>query len=124
MTCTGLSPTSTGTEGALDELTAAVDAAQLALGAAVEREYDEECALHRAHQAAQGAPPEQLAQADAWCAAATEQLHQAILDVQRATARRDAARAALARYIARAARSCASRFTTRTPTDSTSALSE
>jgi len=75
MTCTGLTPTSTDIAGALDELTAAADAAQ-------------------------------LAQADAWCAAAAEQLHQAILDVQRATARRDAARAALAQYIARAADRC------------------
>jgi hypothetical protein len=67
------------------ELVTAVTAAQAALEVALAREYAQECALHDAHQAARTAPPEQLRQADAWCAAAGDKLHSAILDVKRAT---------------------------------------
>jgi hypothetical protein len=84
--------------GRLDELTAAVAAAKGARDAAAEREWAEEYALHYAHQAARAAPPAQHAQVDAWCAAAADQLHRAILDARRATARLQAARAELARY--------------------------
>jgi hypothetical protein len=69
----------------LPKLVAAVNAAQAALDAALAREYAEECALHDAHQAARTAPPEQLRQADAWCSAAGDKLHSAILEVKRAT---------------------------------------
>jgi hypothetical protein len=67
------------------ELLAAVKAAQVALDVALAREYAEECALHHAHQATRTAPPEELRQADAWCAAAGDKLHSAILEVKRAT---------------------------------------
>jgi hypothetical protein len=67
------------------ELVAAVTVAQAALAVALAREYAEECALHDAHQAARSAPPEQLRQADAWCSAAGDKLHWAILEVKRAT---------------------------------------
>jgi hypothetical protein len=67
------------------ELVAAVHAAKAALDVALAREYAQECALHDAHQAARTAPPEQLGQADAWCAAAGDKLHTAILEVKRAT---------------------------------------
>jgi hypothetical protein len=69
----------------LPELVAAVHAAQAALDVALGREYAQECALHDAHQAARTAPPEQLRQADAWCAKAGDKLHTAILEVKRAT---------------------------------------
>jgi hypothetical protein len=69
----------------LPELVAAVHAAQAALDVALAREYAGECALHDAHQAARTAPPEQLRQADAGCAAAGDKLHSAILEVKRAT---------------------------------------
>jgi hypothetical protein len=71
----------------LGELVPAVHAAQAALEVALAREYAQECALHDAHQAARSAPPEQLRQADAWCAAAGDKLHSAILEVKRATER-------------------------------------
>ena len=67
------------------QLVAAVHAAQAALDVAVTREYAGECAVHDAHQAARTAPPEQLRQADAWCVAAGDKLHSAILEVKRAT---------------------------------------
>jgi hypothetical protein len=67
------------------ELLAAVTAAQTALDVALAGEYAQECALHDAHQAARSAPPEQLGQADAWCAKAGDKLHSAILEVKRAT---------------------------------------
>jgi hypothetical protein len=66
------------------ELVTAVPA-QAALEVALAREYAQECALHDAHQAARTAPPDQLRQADAWCTAAGDKLHSAILDVKRAT---------------------------------------
>jgi hypothetical protein len=69
----------------LRELVAAVNAAQAALDVALAREYAGECALHDAHQAARTAPPQQLRQADAWCAAAGDKLHSAIVEVKRAT---------------------------------------
>jgi hypothetical protein len=69
----------------LRELVVAVNAAQAALDVALAREYAGECALHDAHQAARTAPPQQLRQADAWCAAAGDKLHSAILEVKRAT---------------------------------------
>jgi hypothetical protein len=69
----------------LPELVAAGKAAQAALDVALAREYAQECALHDAHQAARSAPPEQLRQADAWCAKAGDKLHWAILEVKRAT---------------------------------------
>ena len=71
----------------LPELVTAVNAAQAALDVALAREYAGECALHDAHQAARTAPPEQLRQADAWCAAAGDKLHSAILEVKRAIER-------------------------------------
>jgi hypothetical protein len=67
------------------QLVAAVKAAQTALDVALAREYAQECALHHAHQAARSAPPEQLGQADTWCAKAGDKLHLAILEVKRAT---------------------------------------
>jgi hypothetical protein len=69
----------------LPELVAAVHAAQAALDVALAREYAGECALHDAHQAARSAPPEQLRQADGWCAAAGDKPHWAILEVKRTT---------------------------------------
>jgi hypothetical protein len=52
---------------------------------ALAREYAGECAPHDAHQAARSAPPEQLRQADGWCATAGDKLHTAILEVKRTT---------------------------------------
>jgi hypothetical protein len=78
-------------------LVAAVTAAQAALEVALAREYAQECALHDAHQAARTAPPEQLRQADAWCAAAGDKLHSAILDVKRGTEQVAIAHASLRR---------------------------
>ena len=69
----------------LGELVVAVNATQAALDVALAREYAGECALHDAHQAARTAQPEQLGQADAWCAAAGDKLHSAILEVKRAS---------------------------------------
>ena len=78
-------------------LVAAVNVAQTALEVALACEYAQECALHDAHQAARTAPPEQLRQADAWCAAAGDKLHSAILDVKRATEQVAIAQASLRR---------------------------
>ena len=69
----------------LRELVAAVNAARAALDVALAREYAGECALHDSHQAARTAPPQQLRQADAWCSAAGDKLHSAIVEVKRAT---------------------------------------
>lgn len=85
------------------QLAAAVDAAEAALAAAIEREYAEECALHYARQAARTASAEQIRQADAWCAAADDQLHKAIVDVQRTTAQLRSARHALVVFQSRSA---------------------
>jgi hypothetical protein len=76
----------------------AVRAARTAHAAAVEHEYAEECALHYARQAARHAPAGQLVQADAWCAAASDKLHEAIVEVCRATAQLQAAEADLDRF--------------------------
>lgn len=73
-----------------------VDAANARLAAALEHEYAQECALHYAHQAARHAPADQQAQADAWCAAAADRLHQAVLAVRRTRAVMDTLEAQLA----------------------------
>jgi hypothetical protein len=81
----------------------AVTTAQAALAAAQARQYDEECALHYAHQAARTASADQQGQADAWCAAADAQLHNAVDATRAAAARLAAAESALAARVNRAA---------------------
>jgi hypothetical protein len=84
----------------------AVNAAQAALDVALAGEYAGECALHDAHQAARTAPPQQLRQADAWCAAAGDKLHSAIVEVKRATEQLVIAQTSLSRAIGSGRRSC------------------
>lgn len=79
-------------------LRAKIAAAEAELVAATEREYAQECALHYAHQAARHAPDDQHAQADAWCAAAADGLHRAVLAVRRARANMHALKAELAAF--------------------------
>jgi hypothetical protein len=87
------------------ELVAAVKAAQAALAVALAGEYAQECALHDAQQAARTAPPEQLRQADAWCAKAGDKLHSAILEVKRATEQLGIAQTSLSQATGSARRS-------------------